>query len=201
MARSAAEHVRSRKALRIGVFGGSFNPVHLGHLIAARAAVRELRLDRLYLIPCARSADGKALWPAGLRMRLLRASLRGETRIRASDIELRRGGVSRTVETLRLLRAKLGPTAQLFLLIGQDQWSHFDAWREPKAIRSMATLVVIPRKSLNFSMWNKKSPLVLQTPLIKISASKVRERIAKKLSFELFLSKEAFRILKASAAK
>src|SRR5271165_3840686 len=106
---------------RIGLFGGSFDPVHLGHLLVAQAAREELELTRLCFIPTAQSpfkAEGAAAAP-DQRLRLLRLALAGETWCEIDEQEIRRGGVSYTIDTIRDYASRLAG-AQLFYLIGAD---------------------------------------------------------------------------------
>ena len=131
---------------KIGLFGGSFDPVHLGHLLVALAAVEELGLDRLFFIPAAQSPfkpENHAA-PAALRLRLLRLALAGKTNCEVDDQELRRGGVSYTVDTLRDY-ARRFPQAELFYLIGADNVAKLPEWREPAELARLAEFVVIPR--------------------------------------------------------
>ena len=122
--------------MRIGIYGGTFNPPHLGHLTAAKAAFELLRLDRLLLIPASQPPH-KAL-PAGspsAEQRLALTRLAAEQlelgdRVEVLDIELRRQGKSYTVDTLEELRRQY-PGAELWLLMGTDMFLTFQAWREP----------------------------------------------------------------------
>ena len=107
--------------MKLGIFGGSFDPVHLGHLLVAQAAIEELGLDRLFFIPTAQSPfkpDSQPA-PASVRLQLLRLALAGRTDCEIDDQEIRRGGISYTVDTLRDY-AKRFPGAKLFYLIGTD---------------------------------------------------------------------------------
>ena len=120
---------RSDGIRRVGVFGGTFDPPHLGHLIVARDAAATLELDRLLLVvagyPPHKNAEAHA--PAALRLRMLEAAVQGDPVLVASDLELRRAGPSYTVDTVRELKA-LHPGVELFLLIGVDQWRALRDW-------------------------------------------------------------------------
>jgi nicotinate-nucleotide adenylyltransferase len=132
--------------LKIGIYGGSFDPVHLGHLLVAQAAVEELGLDRLFFIPAAQSPfkpDSKPA-PAAVRLQLLRLALAGRTNCEIDEQEIRRGGVSYTIDTLRDY-AKRFPAAELFYLIGTDHLAHLPEWREPAELARLAEFVEIPR--------------------------------------------------------
>src|SRR5438046_10489008 len=106
---------------RIGLFGGSFDPIHLGHLLVAQAAIEELVLERLYFIPAAQSPfkPENKVAPAAERLRLLRLALAGKTACEVDEQEIRRGGASYTIDTVRDY-ARRFPQAELFCLIGAD---------------------------------------------------------------------------------
>ena len=132
---------------RIGIYGGTFNPPHLGHMLAARQAVRLLRLDRLLLIPD-RIAPHKVL-PEGSaspeeRMQMLQLAAAGIEKAEVSDIELRREGTSFTYLPILELK-QLYPKAELVLIMGTDMFLSFDKWRETKIITDHAALGVLYR--------------------------------------------------------
>ena len=132
--------------MKIGLYGGSFDPVHLGHLLVAQAAVEELGLDRLYFIPAAQSPfkPESRPAPAAVRMQLLRLALAGRTWCEIDGQEIRRGGVSYTIDTLRDYRGRF-PGAELFCLIGADHAPKLREWREPDELARLAEFVVVPR--------------------------------------------------------
>lgn len=164
---------------KIGLFGGSFDPVHLGHLLVAQAAVEELGLDRLCFIPAAQSPfkpENHAA-PAALRLRLLRLALAGKTNCEVDDQELRRGGVSYTVDTLRDY-ARRFPAADLFYLIGADNVAKLPEWREPEELARLAEFVVVPRPGQS----EAKFPAPFRGRYLKgfplgVSSSQIRARV------------------------
>ena len=130
----------------MGIYGGSFDPVHLGHLLVAQAAVEELELDRLFFIPAAQSPfkpESKPA-PASARLQWLRLALAGRTNCEIDEQEIRRGGVSYTIDTLRNYTKKF-PGARLFYLIGTDHMAKLNEWREPEELARLAEFIVIPR--------------------------------------------------------
>ena len=131
---------------RIGLFGGSFDPVTLGHLLVAQAALEELRLARLFFIPAARSPFKPARPPApdNQRAALLRLALAGQTHCEVDEQELKRQGTSYTIETVRDY-ARRFPGAELFYLIGADNVAKLPEWREATELARLATFVAIPR--------------------------------------------------------
>ena len=175
---------------KIGIYGGTFNPPHTGHLQAARQAVEILGLDELLMIPD-RIAPHKEI-PAGSptpdqRMEMLRIALAGEEKIRPSDIELRREGVSYTWLTLEALRAEY-PGDELVLLMGTDMFLTLDAWKEPEKILSLASLGVFYRgdKGEKEKILAQKEKLeakgaavsLVENEIINISSTQLRRLLA-----------------------
>lgn len=132
--------------MKIGLFGGSFDPVHLGHLLVAQAAREELGLARLFFIPATQSPfkPERTLAPARERVRLLRLALAGQAWCEIDEQEIHRGGVSFTIDTLRDY-ARRFPGATFYYLIGGDHVSKLPEWREAGDLARLAEFVVIPR--------------------------------------------------------
>jgi len=131
---------------KIGLFGGSFDPVHYGHLLVALAACEELGLARLYFIPAAQSPfkpESKPA-PANERLRLLRLALACQSRYEIDEQEIRRGGVSYTIDTVRDYVQRF-PGAELYCLIGADHIPLLPKWRAAEDLAKLAEFVVIPR--------------------------------------------------------
>ena len=131
---------------RIGLFGGSFDPVHLGHLLVAQAAREELELERLVFIPAAQSPfkpDSQPT-PAPERLRLLRLALAGKSWCDIDEQEIQRGGVSYTIDTVRKYAVRF-PVAPLFYLIGADHLPQLPKWRAVEELARLVDFVVIPR--------------------------------------------------------
>lgn len=131
---------------RIGLFGGSFDPVHNGHLLVAMAACEEIGLDRVFFIPAAQSPfkpESKPA-PAEMRLRLLRLALAGKTNCEVDQQELQRGGTSYTIDTVRDYRKRF-PNSELFYLIGADHIPQLHKWRSAEELAGSVEFVAIPR--------------------------------------------------------
>ena len=131
---------------RLGLYGGSFDPVHCGHLLVAQAACEELNLQRLFFIPAAQSPfkPENSPAPAPERVRWLRLALAGWTHCEIDEQELDRGGTSYTIDTLRAY-ARRFPRAKLFYLIGADHVPTLPKWRDAEELARLAEFVAIPR--------------------------------------------------------
>ena len=175
---------------RIGLFGGSFDPVHLGHLLVAQAAREELNLDRLHFIPAAQSPfkPERQPTPASERLRLLRLALAGKAWCEIDEQELKRGGVSFTIDTLRDYATRFAG-AQLYYLIGSDHVPQLPKWRDADELARLAQFVVIPRPGQG------EAPLpppfqgrTLRGFPLGVSSSQLRARIKSGLSIEHLVS-------------
>ena len=131
---------------RIGLFGGSFDPIHMGHLLVAVAAREELGLDRLFFVPAAQSPfkPESQPTPALERLRLLRLALAGRDWCEIDDQEIKRGGVSYTIDTVKDY-ARRFPKADLFYLVGADHAAQLHKWRAADELAQLVQFVVIPR--------------------------------------------------------
>src|SRR5437764_14136 len=131
---------------RIGLFGGSFNPVHLGHLLISQAALQELSLEHLCFIPAARSPfkPDSPLAPAAQRLRLLRLALPGQTRCSVDDQEIIRGGISYSIDTVRQYAARF-PRSELWYVVGADHAPLLTKWRAAEELASLVRIALIPR--------------------------------------------------------
>jgi nicotinate-nucleotide adenylyltransferase len=138
-----------RAVRRIGVFGGTFDPIHVAHLRAAEEAREQLRLDQVLFIPAADPPHKtRGITPAAHRLAMARLATAGHPAFRVSPIEIERGGRSYTVDTLRALRARLPADAALTLLVGLDAFCDIGTWKEYRALFTLADLAVWSRPPL-----------------------------------------------------
>lgn len=171
---------------RIGLFGGSFDPVHVGHLLVAQAACEEFNLDRLFFIPAAQSPlkPERVPAPPELRLRMLRLALVGESKCEVDDQEIRRGGSSYTIDTVRAYRDRY-PKAALFYIIGADHVPLLPKWRAADELGALVEFLVVPRPG--DPPVSAKPPFRVQnligTPFA-VSSSQIRARVKAGQSIE-----------------
>ena len=164
---------------KIGLYGGSFDPVHLGHLLVALAAFEEVGLERLFFIPAAQSPfkPGVQPIPAAERLRLLRLALAGKNRCEIDEQEIQRGGVSYTIDTVRDY-ARRFPGAELVYLIGADHVPSLNKWREADELARLVQFVAIPRPGQAEAAFSPpfQGRMLKGFPL-GVSASQIRARV------------------------
>ena len=138
-----------RRQRRLGLFGGSFDPVHAGHLHAARAALSAFDLDRVVFVPAAQSPHklGRRMADGAARQAMLELAIRGEPRFCTSDLELRRGGASYTIDTVRELPSVFGeaPDVELYLIVGSDNLPGLSTWRSARELLERVQPIVVHR--------------------------------------------------------
>ncbi|MBI4591435.1 MAG: nicotinate (nicotinamide) nucleotide adenylyltransferase [Candidatus Rokubacteria bacterium] len=137
---------------RVGVFGGSFNPVHLGHLLLADEILELLQLDPILFVPASEPPHkpARGLAPAQDRYAMTELAIRGNPHFAISDLELRRPGPSYTVDTLQALKGAGGRDLELHLILGSETFLDLLSWRDPQRLARLARLVVIPRAGSAF---------------------------------------------------
>ncbi len=173
------------RPLRIGLFGGTFDPIHLGHLVLAEQCREQLALDEVWFIPAGtpphKPADGRT--PGPNRLDMVQLAIAGHAPFHVTDLELQRSGPSFTVETLAEVR-RLRPQARLWWLLGADMLHDFSNWREPERIVTMARLGAVNRGGVVTGFPDQWAAHVdaVTIPALAIAASDLRERIAQKRS-------------------
>lgn len=177
--------------MRLGLYGGSFDPVHYGHLLLAECARETLALDEVWLLPAAvpPHKQMRELASAKHRLAMLDLALGGHEQIKSSRVEIDRGGVSYTVETLTAIHEQQ-PGTTLFFLMGADSLNDLPTWREPARICDLATIAVVRRGGApepDFSILNNLisserlaqiRAAQVQMPLIELSSTDLRHRAA-----------------------
>ncbi len=163
--------------MRIGVFGGSFDPIHNGHLIVVEAAADALALDLVHMVPARMQPFKTGALEAGPedRAAMLRLAIEGKPRMVLDLREIGREGPSYTVDTLRELRAEL-PSDELCLLIGADAARDIPQWHEAKELPRLATVIALSRPGVELPQHEIINQFI-EVPAIDISATKVRETI------------------------
>lgn len=190
---------------RIGIFGGTFDPPHIGHVAVGEEVLETLRLERLLFVPTSRSPlKAEAPVASGaLRIRMLEAAVSGDGRFEVLDIEIRRGGTSYTVDTLAELASER-PDARLVLVIGVDQWADMGSWSRPREVTDLAEIAVVTRSGerpaeVDPGLRDGPPPPFTEVSVtrIDISSTLVRERIGQGRSARYLVPEAVHRIIEA----
>jgi len=185
--------------VKLGVLGGTFDPVHVGHLVAAVNVRHALELDRVLLVVANvpwQKAGARVITPAPDRLAMVRAAVDDVDGLEASDLEIVRGGESYTVDTLRELRA-LHPGADLYLVVGADIVGELDTWERSDELRELATLAVVNRPGAagvaKVSGWRVAN---ISIPMIDVSSTELRARVADGRPLDFLVPAGALRLIR-----
>lgn len=179
--------------MKIGIYGGTFNPIHHGHLILARDAVEALGLDEIVFVPTSNSPHRLREMPAPneIRWEMVCAAIANEPGFKADDMEIRRGGVSYTIDTVLALKQKYPVTAEMYYLIGQDNVDELHSWHRIDELKLLVNFVVFTRSSRD------AGHLLLKLERrVDISATEIRSRVAKGESIRYFVPEAVIQIIK-----
>lgn len=177
--------------MRWGILGGSFDPIHFGHLLLAEHCREALALDHVVFVPAARSPLKQGLVPASpqARLEMLHLAIAGHPQFATSRIEIDRGGLSYTVETLAQLQQE-APARELVFILGSDAVATLPQWREPARICELAQVVFTERAGARIESWEPLERVLsseqvaairarrVEMPLIEISSRDIRRRVA-----------------------
>ena len=186
---------------RVGLFGGSFDPVHLAHVALARVALEHLQLDELRWVPVGDAwQKQRTLSPAVHRAAMVELAIEGESRFVLEPCELARSGPSYTLETVKELQAREPTPCDWFLVIGQDQYAHFDSWHGWRELLDRVTLAVAGRAGVAPRAAGKlidtpHQVRYLPLPPMTISATEIRARVARHEPIDTLVPAEVARYI------
>ena len=180
--------------MRLAIFGGSFDPPHVGHVLATADASDQLELDRLIVVPTGTQPlkVGAAVASPAQRLEMTQLAFAGDPRYAVSDVEVRRGGLSFTIDTLTEIADRY-PTADRFLLLGLDVLGSFEKWREPERILSLARPVLLEREHDGATIpeqFVKAGVLRLASRRVDVSSTEIRDRIRAGKSIRGFVTEK-----------
>jgi nicotinate-nucleotide adenylyltransferase len=181
--------------VKIGFLGGSFDPVHFGHLLAAQDAFEQHQLDRLVIVPAAQAPlkPSEVKSSSEDRLAMIRAAVEWDTRFEVSDFELRRGGVSFTIDSARHFKS-LYPNDQLFWVIGGDQLPQLHLWKEIEELAKIVEFIFLERPGFPVKAAPDIPGLRLHRcdgHLLAISSTELRDRTRRQLSLDYFVPHKA----------
>lgn len=186
--------------MKQGIFGGTFDPIHIGHLIMAEEARTSFCLDKILFVPAGNPMLKQDDPGAGSidRLRMVELAIKENSQFEASAVEVKRDGPSYTVETLEELARVPTQIKEMFLLVGFDALAKFRQWHKPRRLFELATIVSLPRpgyKDPRLDLAGSIGPLVMDklvdggTPLMSVSSSEIRRRVVAGLSIRYLVPK------------
>lgn len=182
--------------MNICLFGGTFDPPHIGHLIIAESILSDLDIDKIIFIPSS-IPPHKPLHSyssASSRVEMLQISIKGTPAFQISDIELNRPGASYSVDTIKQIKSQMSLSKEeLYFVIGSDSLVEFQRWKNPHEILSLAQVIIAPRSLFTKDMVKPEfleQVQFLDTPQIDISSSMIRERVKEKKSIRYYVIPE-----------
>lgn len=187
-----------KNPIRTGIFGGTFNPIHLGHLALANYLCEENWVDELWFLitPQNPFKQEQTLLDNHLRMKMVEAAIADYPRFKASDFEFTLPRPSYTVTTLQKL-SEAYPDREFVLIIGADNWAAFDKWKSPEEILRNHRILVYPRPGYEINPHELPAQVkAVNTPLLEISSTFIRESIASGKDIRYFLHPEVYRFIK-----
>lgn len=199
--------------MRLGVMGGTFDPIHIGHLMAADEARCQFQLDKVVFVPSARPPHktGVRHSPAADRMQMVRIAIRGNQFLDASDVELNREGLSYTIDTLRHLREVHGAGVELFFITGADAILEILTWKDPDELLAESAFIAatrpgFPLASLRDALPEKTSKgkdaldnvYSMEIPALAISSTDIRERAASGRPYRYMVPEGVWEYIEAS---
>jgi len=168
--------------MRMGIYGGSFDPVHYGHLLLAECAREQLELAKVLFVPAATAPhkQGQEATPAKARMEMLELAIGGHSAFEVSALEIERGGLSYTVDTLEALTGHY-PDAELVLLVGADTLADLPNWKDPEKVVALARIGVVERVGIAIQAAALPDAELLRVtmPLVDLSSREIRARTAR----------------------
>lgn len=182
--------------MRIGIYGGSFDPPHKGHRNIAEYVIKKLELDKLLIVPVGTASHGKNNLVSGKeRKKMCELTFGDIERAEISSVEIDMEGVSYTFETLETLIEKYGREHEYFEIIGEDSAAYFDKWKEYEKILNLSTVVVLKRKGYK-SVVNSPKMIMVDNPYFDVSSTEIKEKIKNKKNVSDLITEETERFIK-----
>ncbi|MFB3894843.1 MAG: nicotinate-nucleotide adenylyltransferase [bacterium] len=186
--------------MRLGIFGGTFNPIHIGHLIIAQESLSQFKLDQVVFVPAA-IPPHKAnhdIATAEHRLQMVKLAIAGNPLFQVSDIELNRNDKSYTIDTIKAFQKKYGPGTELNFIIGLDALLEFFTWKDAEQLLDLCRFLVAPRKGFDFSLLDSRlTPRVrlINMEPVHISATEIRKRIQTHRPIRYYLPEKVYKYL------
>jgi nicotinate-nucleotide adenylyltransferase len=181
--------------MKIGVFGGAFNPIHIGHLVAIEEVREKLKLDKVLFIPAFKPPHKNNLVSYKHRRNMVALAIRNNNCFELSEVEKEKGGISWTIVTLKELHKKY-PKDKLYLIIGSDQYLVLNTWKEPENLIRYAKLIVMLRPGSKCNFDKSKFVITVEITQVDVASKEIRGRIKQRKSVRYKVVEEVHKYTK-----
>lgn len=182
--------------MKIGIYGGSFNPIHFGHIKIATYVLENLKLDKILIIPVGTPSHRENNLVSGeYRLKMCQLAFEKYKNIEISDIEIKNTSISYTIDTLKKIQKLYGEENEFFEIIGEDSADYFSQWKDYKKILEKSKVVVLKRKGYK-SLLQDKNLIYLNSPLFNVSSTLVRGKLKNEEDTSEFLPKKVLEFIK-----
>jgi len=185
-----------KKIEKVGVFGGLFDPPHIGHLIIAQSVLEEFRLGKIIFVPAGNPPHKHKFSPYATRYKMTELAIMGNQKFSISDIEKEIPGKTYTVEVLKNFKQQI--KGMIYLIIGCDQWEEINTWKTPEELFKCCKIIVIPRlwHSIRKTERFSNKVLISHAPLIDISSTNIRKNVKHNHSIQYLVPNEVYKYIK-----
>jgi nicotinate-nucleotide adenylyltransferase len=180
--------------MKIGVFGGAFNPIPIGHLLTVEEVCEQLKLDKVFFVPTYDPPHKKVFVDYFHRRNMVRRAIKDNPDFELCEIEKERGGTSWTIDTLKALHTKYLKD-KLYLIIGSDQYKVLNKWKQPENLKRYATLVIMKRPSIKFKVQSSKDKILVDISQIDIASNEIRKSIKSNKSFRYKIPEKVYKYI------
>jgi len=183
------------KTKRVGLFGGLFDPLHVGHCIIAQCVLEEFDLDTILFIPAGNPPHKRKFTTFSLRYQMTEAAIKHNPHFQISDIEHRLTGKTYTIDIVRALQKE--QSGDLYLVVGSDQWKEFDTWKTPDELLKMCRIIIVRRLGYAITGLKRrhKNIIVSSAPRIEISSTMIRNKIKRQESIQYLVPCEVLKYI------
>jgi len=181
--------------MKLGIWGGAFNPIHIGHILTIEEVREKLKLDKVLFIPTFNPPHKNELISYRHRRKMVKLAIKNNPYFELCEIEKEKGGISWTINTLKALQKKY-PKDKLYLIIGSDQYSVLDTWKKPEALTDYAKLVIMKRPWSTIKSRTVKSTIVVDITQLDIASKNIRKDLKQGKSIRYKVPENVYHYIK-----